>query len=139
MKVDLRVSNFTVAFSSFRVEHTLFVGAHIAGASSLDCSLRTPGANLSGCDLRGLNLAGIDLTGADLRNANLSHANVSGTILANTQLSGLRSGAVVGVPSSLPMHWFVLSGYLLGPYANASGAILRNATITGKTLTSRNS
>ena len=90
-----------------------FLGAHTAGASSVDCSLRAPGANLSGCDLTGMNLAGIDLTGADLRNANLANADVSGTILANTQLGGLRSGGVVGVPSSLPVHWFVLSGYLL--------------------------
>ena len=81
-----------------------FLSAHTAGASSMDCSLRTPGANLSGCELAGMNLAGIDLTGADLRNANLANANVSGTILANTQLGGLRSGGVVGVPSSLPVN-----------------------------------
>lgn len=58
------------------------------------------GADLRYMDLRGANLRYADLRGADLRGANLSDADLHGALWKGLQVTGLRSGSAVHVPTS---------------------------------------
>lgn len=94
-----------------------------------------PSANLSGVDL-----AGATLTNANLRGVNLSYADLSGTDLSGVDfsnanldgadLSNVVSGNIMGFPSALPTQWQLVKGYLIGPFANLSGADLTGADLT---------
>lgn len=66
-----------------------------------------------GCDLTVK-----DLRGCDLRGVNLEHA-----MLAETQLTDVSSGEIVGQPNSLPDGWKLKYGYLLGPGAWLAGEV----------------
>jgi uncharacterized protein YjbI with pentapeptide repeats len=107
------------------------------------------GAELQGADLSGLNLAGTmfegaNLTGANLSEADLQDANLS-TILTGADISGadltgadlymVNSGSLKGVPASLPPHWSVVRGYLVGPYAELGDVSLVGIDLAGKDLT----
>jgi MYXO-CTERM domain-containing protein len=67
-----------------------------------------PDANLTDADLHGLNLNGV----------NVQHAN----------LHNVSSGGVTGTPT-LPEHWQITDGYLIGPAANLSGAALDHVNL----------
>ena len=129
-------------------------------AASTDCSVRGPGVDLSGCDLTGVDLTGVDLTGADLTSANLTGADLTSAILTNAALAGstltgiklanatltnVSSGGIIiiGIPSSIPLGWQIIGGYLIGPSANLSNADLKYArlneiSLVGTTLTNAN-
>ncbi len=83
-----------------------------------------PGADLANDALAGANLVG-NLTGA-----NLTGADLAGAHLAGARLTGVVSGGLVGMPT-LPAHWSVDSGYLVGPGAFLYGADLAGADLTG--------
>jgi len=53
--------------------------------------------------------------------------------LAGATLTGVASGALIGVPASLPTGWRIAKGYLVGARAD-----LRAANLTGAILTSAN-
>jgi uncharacterized protein YjbI with pentapeptide repeats len=97
-----------------------------------------PGANLSDA-----NLSDVDLTNSDLVGANLTGADVVDATLTNAGLSGatltsVSSGGIVGTPSSLPLHWMLASGYLIGPEANLSDADLSGVNLTNSDLSFAN-
>ena len=89
----------------------------------------------SGNDLEG----GEDLRSAILTNAQLTHADLTladlnGAELANATLAGVRSGGN-SPPKELLTQWEFRHGYLVGPLANLTDAVLTGATLTGATLT----
>ena len=103
------------------------------------------GSNLTGVNLTGANLQGTDFTGAILTNAqmgsasadkvtlnraDLSGANLSGTTLRSAELAGVKSGGITGSPI-LSQEWKMVRGYLLGPGADARGAQLAQADLSG--------
>jgi len=83
-----------------------------------------PGADLTGADLIGANLGGADLTGTHIDRARLAWAD----------MSGVRSSGVVGNPASLPEHWDVARGYLIGPGADLDGANLAGFDFSNRYL-----
>lgn len=76
-------------------------------------------------------LTNADLSGADLSGLDLSNTKLDGVHLSGTTLTGVRSGNVTGVPVSLPVGWFLKSGYLIGPGANLSNAITYGKDFSG--------
>ena len=112
------------------------------------CKNFVPGANLSGCDLRGVDLTGLNLThanlfrarlkGATLDNATLTKALVGGAGFAGADLAGVVSGAVSGVPATLPDDWILVNGYLVGPGANLTAANLTGANLSFSHLAGAN-
>lgn len=89
-----------------------------------------PGAHLAFCDLTGVDLSGADLTGADLRGAILTDTLLTDTNLTGAQLGeGIRSGGIAGRPSALPPGWRLASGYLAGPEADLTDAVISGADL----------
>ena len=97
-------------------------------------------ANLKGADLRGATLSnalvdglgiyvqlnnaslqGADLRGADLERHHHRHARDRGPA-ERCRLAGVDSARIVGAPASLPVHWRLIHGYLVGPDAYLVGA-----------------
>jgi uncharacterized protein YjbI with pentapeptide repeats len=119
--------------------------AKVAGASFVN-------ANLSGLDLSGLGLSGADLTGANLTNATISSstdltfvtltsATLTGVDLSSATtntLQGVRSGSIINGPEALPTGWHLVDGYLIGAYADLSGANLTTAVLSGMDLSHTN-
>ncbi len=115
-------------------ENWTLVGAYCRGYGVCLYYLAGPGADLYEAYLRGANLSGIDLAGADLERADLDFATLAGADLAGAELAGaevveVESGGIVGEPASLPDHWALRAGYLLGP-----GVWLRRAELAGADL-----
>ncbi len=93
-----------------------------------------PGANLEGDNLQDANLSGADLFTANLVGANLAGADLGNVDLTDAQLVNVRSGAITGMPASLPSNWELTSGYLLGPGANLEGDNLQGLNMAGADL-----
>jgi uncharacterized protein YjbI with pentapeptide repeats len=95
-------------------------GADLTGASAIDT------------DFSGANLAGANLTLADFDGANLTDANVAQTSMnsltfsPSTIFAGIRSGGINGQPTALFNDYVLLSGYIVGPGVNLSGANLKS-------------
>ncbi|MCU1352238.1 MAG: hypothetical protein JWM05_1447 [Acidimicrobiales bacterium] len=97
-------------------------GINLSGANLAGASLNV--ANLSGTNLTSANLSGANVQGADLTGANLASANLTGAYaqyailtnanLTNATLAGVVSGAIVGVPATLPAGWTLDGGFLTG-------------------------
>ena len=102
------------------------------GVDFSGCDLR--GAVLQGADLSNSNLAMTNLTKSNLVGVNVAGANLSGVNLTNAYLSKISSGGIIGVPSSVPTGWSVISGFLVGPSANLAGANLAGAHLAGVAL-----
>ncbi len=116
-------------------------GAFLYGANFKDADLT--GADAAGANLEGAVLTGADLTGADLANVDaidvtLTGADLSGTILTGANLAGVTSGSITGTPAALPTavptNWQFVDGYLVGPYANLTGADLAGAYLASSDL-----
>ena len=102
-------------------------------------------ADLTNADLTNADLTNADLTGADLTGANLTGAYLTGATLTGADLEGatlntgaynmfgLISGGITGPPASLPTDWRFVDGYLIGPYADLTGATLTGADLTWPT------
>ncbi len=113
-------------------------------------------ANFTGIDLRNQNWFGVKLTHATLTGANLDGALIESA----ADLTGVRSGGIVGIPGSLPPNYVMRKGYILGPNASLerfnpirgtriaadltdvdltdvdlTGVNMTNAILTGATLT----
>jgi hypothetical protein len=67
-----------------------------------------------------------DLSGSTLLGAKLGHVDLS-----TAQLLAVTSGSVTGPALTLPAGWHVVHGYLVGPWANLSGADLHGAKLAG--------
>ena len=85
------------------------------------------------------NLKNANLRSSDLTNANLTATHLTGAFFTASTLTGVTSGRITGTPSSLPTHWQLVNGYLVGPRANLAGAALANTDLTGADLTGANS
>lgn len=102
------------------------------------------GARLLSASLRGTSLVNADLTGADLTGADLTGADLTGAQLKSATLKNIKSGAISTTPASLPDKWALVSGYLVGPGANLSGATFStgstfaNVNLTGANLSGAN-
>jgi uncharacterized protein YjbI with pentapeptide repeats len=112
-------------------------GANLAGAN-------LTGANLSYAQLSDANLTGATLTNADLAVATLQDDNLTGAKLAGADLDETLANGVTGTPKSLPAHWHLVRGNLLGPTAtlaemsNLSGADLAGYDLENASLASSN-
>ncbi len=118
-------------------------GANLAGANLSGKSLVL--ANLAYANLTGANLTNADLTYANLTDANLTDANLAGANLTKAELTGanltrIKSGGIVGIAGlpTLPARWQLVSGYLVGPQANLSGANLFQTDLSGANLSGAN-
>ena len=134
-----------------------FIGADLAGADLAGADMASAtltGANLSGADLTDTDLQRAKLSNADVSNADLASANASGATLSGIDVAkatftgatlvGAPSGAITGVPASLPVDWSLVGGYLMGPGAdlndadlstlNLGLADLNSASVTGADL-----
>ena len=95
--------------------------------------------NLSGLTLTGITIDTADLTGADLSNTDLSGAilrelKLNGANLTGATLTGEQSSTLTGTPASLPPHWSISSGHLIGPGANLHGVDLHSLDLSGVDL-----
>ena len=123
-------------------------GTSLRGTDLTDATVQDP--VLSGTDLGSATLvrtaihfptgSGADLSSADLTDATLqlllgtyrfTGATLEGTDFTTTDLTGARSGGVVGTPASLPAGWRIGVGYLLGPGADLSGEDLSGLDLAG--------
>ena len=94
--------------------------------------------NFSNSKMRKANLSSANLKGAILVNADLGSANLSGTQLFGTNLKGVKSGKIIGQPSSLPTQWSLAGGYLVGPGANLQKSVISNVTLISVNLSGTN-
>ena len=116
-------------------------GADLASASLNGAVLvqaTLTGANLNRSNLTDANLAGTDLSGASLNFVALNGANLTNTNLANASLTRATSGSITGQPAALPDHWRLVSGFLIGPFANLSHASLSGTDLDGADLLQAN-
>ena len=105
-----------------------------------------PNRDLSNCDFSFYDLIDADLTGSDLTNANFSNADLTNAKLQGATVTGARfstatltsvsSGGLLGSPNSMPASWKVTVGYIVGPTANLTNAILTNGNLSGTSLAS---
>ena len=144
---DLTEANFSTA----RLIEPVLTGANITGADfsgSILISVRSGGligsplglpGNFfiynghlvgSGADLTNADLSGIDLTGFDLENGTLTGANLTAADLTNAELGRIRSGGITGSPTLPNSLWSLVNGYLIGLYADLSGADLVGQDLT---------
>lgn len=111
-------------------------GANLAGADidRADLTGASLGnANLTDADLQLANLTNATFAGADLANAAIADATVTGASLATATLTGASGVGIVGSPASLPAHWSIRGGFLIGPGAGTS---LTDADLNNLNLTS---
>jgi uncharacterized protein YjbI with pentapeptide repeats len=92
------------------------------------------GASLRGSDLSWADLSHLDLSGIDMSSAVLVGTNLSNTMLERANLFRLHTLGIQTTPANLPASWKQISGYLLGPSADLTGAQLVNADLTNTNL-----
>jgi uncharacterized protein YjbI with pentapeptide repeats len=125
-------------------------GANLSGLH-LD-GVTAEGALLAGADLTNLKMTGtLGVVGslptgwklskgfllgpdANVENLNLAAVSLSGVSLANANLQGVASSAIVGSPSALPSGWKMFKGQLVGPGANLTDAVLTGINLDGISL-----
>ncbi len=106
-------------------------------STTQNCSYIGPYANLQNCNLTGANLTDANLTDANFQNCTLTGTNLTGANLTDEDpyLEGVVSGGIVGTPGVLPADWELVDGYLVGYFANLTGADLENADLAGAQIT----
>lgn len=110
--------------------HAWLWGVDLSGQDLLGQDLA--GATLETVNLTGANLSGANLTGADLAGARIARTDLAHTLLAGAALDQIFShGGNTGTPASLPAHWILRSGYLIGPYVNLYNANLDGVNLSG--------
>ena len=109
------------------LKNSILTGADLSGA------LLTR-ANLENSILTGADLSGALLTRANLENSILTGADLSGALLEEAELLGIVSGAIRGLPESLPAQWIIRNGYLIGQGANLKNANLDNLELSSAQL-----
>ena len=113
--------------SNTDLSSSFFTHADLTGAN-------LAGSNLHYSKLTFANLTNANLTGADLTVDSLIGTNLSNTILAGANLAGSGSEVIVGVPSSLPPNWQLVSGFLLGPSVSLGHMDFTGLDFTGVDL-----
>jgi uncharacterized protein YjbI with pentapeptide repeats len=126
-----------VAAGSMALACATFVGLGVTAASASGNCAAPPaaGVDYTGCDLTGVNFAYADLRNAILNSTNFTNANLTGVTLTGSQmfltnltgatLTGVRSGGVQGLGIVSTAQWKVVDGYLLGPGADLTSAVMR--------------
>ncbi len=110
-----------------------------AGWLLVDGYLIGQDANLTDANLNGANLTDADLELAELIGATLANANLSSVELSGADLYDVASGGITGTPSTFPNDsWSIVNGYLVGPGANLTDAMLNGADLSGVDLTTSN-
>ena len=157
-RVDLTGANLTnCQFTGLDISGATFTNAILTNVRSGGGMIGPPAANTLPAKYRYVEDAtdgtggyfvgpGVDLSGALLRNMPASYlqgAYFTNTNITNARLSGsglfyVKSGGMVGAPASLPTTYsYVVSasgGYIIGPYADLSGANLNNTVLTGMNI-----
>jgi uncharacterized protein YjbI with pentapeptide repeats len=105
-------------------------GADVENANLTSAALDQ--ADLDGSNVQGSNLTDAKLAGANLTNALLADSTLTGASLAGATLTGASGLSIKGTPASLPAHWSVVGGYLIGPGA---GTYLTDADLNSRDLT----
>lgn len=123
-----------------QADHADLAAANLTGADLPDASLTSAnlaGAHLGGADLNGALLDGADLTSADLTGVILEAADLTSAKLAESTLTGASGFAIIGSPASMPLHWSVRRGYLIGPGSTTymTDADLSNLNLSGVDFT----
>jgi uncharacterized protein YjbI with pentapeptide repeats len=125
----LRMADFTGLRSSAVVSGRLLPGwVNVSG------HLVGPSANLSGTDLSYGHFGR-----SILHETNLIGANLTGANLSVARLARVRTGHLIvqnGPAPFLPKNWTLRRGYLLGPGADLSGAVLQNLKLAHTDLAS---
>ena len=80
---------------------------------------------------------GVILEDVNLKDANLSGANLEGVNLTTVDLSGVKSGDIADGPT-LSDEYKIISGYIVGPKVDLSGADLSDVNLTGMDLSEVN-
>lgn len=86
-----------------------------------------------GVDLSGARLDGLSIWGANLTNANLQGASINQTAINNSNITGLRSGGLLGTIQQINGAK-VVNGYIVGPGVNLARADLRDASLADVNL-----
>ena len=86
-----------------------------------------------GVDLSGARLDGLSIWGANLTNANLQGASINQTAINNSNITGLRSGGLLGTIQQINGAK-VVNGYIVGPGVNLARADLRDASLSDVNL-----
>jgi uncharacterized protein YjbI with pentapeptide repeats len=73
-----------------------------------------------------VNLSLVDFSGADLRYTNLTNVN-----FGSANLTNVRSGYIIGTPRQLPPSFSFISGFIVGPSTDLSGADLSGGNLSG--------
>ncbi len=124
-----------------------FTGANLTGA---DLTYTQGSPNFTDADLTNVVTSGVfpdaqalppntgynvsaAFTDADLSGATLTGADLSAVSTASC--TGLRSGGIVGTPTTLPLGWTLRSGFLVCSGANLTGADLSGQDLSGMYLT----
>jgi uncharacterized protein YjbI with pentapeptide repeats len=111
-------------------------GANLAGADFVRADLTGASlghAILTAADLDLANLTNATFAGANLTSASIGDATVTGAGLSGATLSGASGIGIIGSPASLPAHWNIRGGFLIGP---GSGTLLTDADLDNLNLTS---
>lgn len=142
----------------------LLNSAKLTRASCIDCNFaaadlsgaRVEYADFSQSSFVSSNLTGLEARGANFRAADFAGANISGAFMPDANLLWVKSGGLRGSPAALPSHclpqvtagcqdvidhnyiWRVVSGYLLGPLADLSGAHIKDVSLDDVDLTGAN-
>jgi len=107
------------------------------GSANLQ-AVKLSGADLSGADLSDATIAGADMKDATLVGANLSNLDWSGVNLTGADLTGAiltgSGGKPTGAPSALPVGYQMVSGFIVGPGIDLTGADLSGADLSGLNL-----
>jgi len=80
-----------------------------------------------------VNISTLDFSGVNLSNISLYDANVNDTDFRYSNLSGLSTGNLRGIPI-LPSDYKLLNGYIVGPNVNLRNANLSNTNLYGMNL-----
>ena len=132
---NMRGTNFTNSnLSNARAANNDIRDANLSGADMT--GLYAPNVNLDNSNMTDANLTNAHLSDVQFTNSNLTNAAFVGSNLQNANftgatLAGVRSGSITfnsGAPD-LPSDWKLASGYLVGPEANLSNAILNGADL----------
>jgi uncharacterized protein YjbI with pentapeptide repeats len=141
--------------SSFSLGGADLAGTNLSDATLIDTTLssaKLTGADLSGATADGANFSGAQLTqakltgsvlseanltgaqfaGANLTDAGLSDSTVTDAGLSGATLAGASGVGISGSPASLPAHWSIRGGYLIGP---RTGTDLTDASFSKVNLT----
>jgi uncharacterized protein YjbI with pentapeptide repeats len=142
---NLGLANLTGAdLAGADLSSASFAGAHLVGANLSSANLSgaalqgafLTNSDLTSADLTGAVLTGTWLQGATLTNATIAGADVAGVSLGRSTTARLRSGGLVGAPSTaLPLPWALISGHLVGPGSDLTGAQLQDNDFSGLDLT----